>query len=160
MTRTLLSLAALFALAAIAPTPTAAQQPRPRPPARLVAAVGDCLSGELGSALNEPTFSEELPEGWRIVVSLKGQPGRNVSELQSPPPIEDQVTAVDIYQILPHEPVPDFVDNMTAFLMVNERDDRRYVVEISGYYWLRVRSAANLCVEHTTGGLFTFQPVP
>ena len=48
---------------------------------------------------------------------------------------------------------------MTAFLMVNERDNQRYVVEISGYFWLRVRSAANLCIEHTTGGLFTFQPV-
>ena len=78
----------------------------------------------------------------------------------NPPPTEDQVTAVDVYQNLPQEPVPDFVDNMTAFLMVNERDNQRYVVEISGYFWLRVRSAANLCIEHTTDGLFTFQPVP
>jgi hypothetical protein len=125
-----------------------------------MAAVGDCLTVELGNALKEPAYSEELPEGWRIVVMLKGQPGAATAGLQSPPPEEDQVTAVDVYQILPHEPIPDFVDNMTAFLMVNERDDQRYVVEISGYFWLRVRSAANVCIEHTSGGLFTFQPVP
>jgi hypothetical protein len=152
-------LALLAGLAAASPGPAVAQE-RPRAPARLVGAVADCLTIELGNALTEPTYSEELPEGWRIVVMLKGQPGAQGSGLQSPPPDQDQVTAVDIYEIVPEEPVPDFVDNMTAFLMVNERDHQRVVVEISGYFWLRVRSAANLCIEQTTGGLFTFQPVP
>jgi hypothetical protein len=156
--RLTLLLAILLGLAAALPSSAAAQQ-RPRAPARLIGAIGDCLTVELGNALKEPAYSEELPEGWRVVVMLKGQLGAASSGLQSPPPEEDQVTAVDIYQILPNEPVPDFVDNMSAFLMVNERDNRRYVVEISGYFWLRVRSAANVCIEHTTGGLFTFQAV-
>ena len=154
----ILVLVALLGLASALPAPATAQE-RPRAPARLVGAIGDCLTVELGNALKEPAYSEELPEGWRIVVMLKGQPGAATSGLQSPPPEEDQVTAVDIYQILLQEPVPDFVDNMSAFLMVNERDNQRYVVEISGYFWLRVRSAANGCIEQTTGGLFTFQPV-
>ena len=158
MARLTLLLTAFFLVTAMLPASAAAQQ-RPRAPARLIAAVGDCLTIELGNALKEPAYSEELPEGWRIVVSIKGQPGAASSGLQSPPPDEDQVTAVDIYQILPQEPVPDFVDNMTAFLMVNDRDDQRYVVEISGYFWLRVRSAANICIESTTGSVFTHQPV-
>jgi hypothetical protein len=159
MSRLLLALAVLFTLAALVPTPAAAQQQRPRVSARFISAVGDCLTAQLGSVLKEPAYGEELPEGWRIVVSIEGQPGAASSGLQSPPPDEDQVTAVDIYQILPHEPVPDFVDNMTAFLMVNERDNQRLVVEISGYFWLRVRSAANICIENTTGSVFTHQPV-
>ena len=159
MARLMLVLAALCGLAALSPAPAAAQQ-RPRVSARFISAVGDCLTAQLRNAVKEPAYGEELPEGWRIVVSLKGQPGAASSELQSPPPAEDQVTAVDVYQIFPEEPVPDFVDNMTAFLMVNERDGQRLVVEISGYFWLRVRSAANVCIEQTTGGLFTFQPAP
>lgn len=91
---------------------------------------------------------------------LKGQPVAQSSGLQSPPPAEDQVAAVDIYQITPEEPVPDFVDNMSAFMTVNDRDHQRLVVEISGYFWLCVRSAANSCIEQTTGGRFTFQSVP
>jgi hypothetical protein len=157
--RLFLSLALLLGLAAALPEQSVAQE-RPRAPARLVAAVGDCLTIELGNALTEPAYSEELPEGWRIVVMLKGQPNVPSSGLQSPPPTEHQVSAVDIYQIVPEEPVPDFVDNMSAFVMVNERDHQRLVVEISGYFWLRVRSAASSCIEQTTGGLFTFQPVP
>jgi len=34
--------------------------------------------------------------------------------------------------------------------MVNTRDNQRYVVEIAGFFWLRLRS---------TGGLFTFEPM-
>ena len=91
--RFLFALAILVGLAAALPGPVAAQQ-RPRVSARFVGAVGDCLTGQLGSALKEPAYSEELPEGWRIVVSLKGQPGAASSGLQSSPPAEDQVTAV------------------------------------------------------------------
>lgn len=60
---------------------------------------------------------------------------------------------------MPEEPVPDFVDNVTAFVMANERDQQRLVVETSGYgySWPRVRSAANFCIEQTTGGLDTFR---
>jgi hypothetical protein len=152
--------ALLVAVSLAALLPDAAVAQRPRAPARLIGAVGDCLTAELGDALTEPAFSEELPEGWRIVLSLRGDPSTAGQGLQSPPPPEDTVTAVDIYQIQPGEPVPDFVDNMSAFLMVNTRDNQRYVVEIAGYFWLRVRSSANACIERSSGGLFTFEPVP
>jgi hypothetical protein len=141
------------------PLPATAQQ-RPRPPVRFIAAVGDCISDELGDALTEKAYTEELSEGWRIVVMLRGQPASATRGQQSPPPTEDAVAAVDIYQILPEEPVPDFVDNMSAFLMVNERDNQRLVVEIAGFYWLRLRTVAGGCIERSTGGLFTFQPMP
>jgi hypothetical protein len=157
--RLLVTLALLLGLAVAPPEQTIAQE-RPRAPARLVAAVGECLTTELGDALTEPAYSDELPEGWRIVVMLKGQPNVQESGLQSPPPAEQQVSAVDIYQIVPEEPVPDFVDNMSAFVMANDRGRQRLIVEISGYFWLPVRSAASSCIEQTTGGLFTFQPVP
>lgn len=134
-------------------------QGRPRPPVRFVAETGDCITAELGDALLEPAYTEELTEGWRIVVMLRGQPPSATRGQQSPPPTEDTVSAVDIYQIMPDESVPDFVDNMSAFLMVNRRDNQRLVVEIAGYFWLRLRSAANGCIERTTGGLYTFQPV-
>jgi len=110
-----LALVLTVALAALLPIPAAAQE-RPRAPARLVAAVGDCLTAELGDTLTEPAYSEELAEGWRIVLALRGQPGMAATSMQSPPPPEDTVAAVDIYQILPGEPTPDFVDNMSAFL--------------------------------------------
>ena len=155
----LLLLLLVFVPAVALPAPAAAQQ-RPRAPARLIGAVGDCLTAELGDALTEPAYTEELPEGWRIVVMLRGQPAAAHQGQQSPPPTEDTVSAVDIYQILPDEPVPDFVDNMSVFLMVNRQDHQRYVVEIAGYFWLRLRSAANGCIERSTGGLFTFEPVP
>jgi hypothetical protein len=159
LARLFLTLVFVLSVAAVFPELAAAQQ-RPRAPARLIGAVGDCLTGALESALTEPAYSEELPEGWRIVVSLRGQPGMANQGLQSPPPPTDEVTAVDIYQILPGEPVPDFVDNMTIFLMANPRDNQRYVVEIAGYFWLRVRSDAEGCFERSSGGLFRFQPVP
>ncbi len=159
--RTPLHLVAAFlcAAAALLPTPAVAQE-RPRAPLRLVAAVGDCLTAELGETLTEPAYSEELPEGWRIVLALRGQPGAAGAGLQSPPPPEDTVAAVDIYQILSGEPVPDFVDNLSAFLMVNDRDGQRLVVEVAGYFMLRVRSAASGCIEQSSGGLFVFQPIP
>lgn len=141
-------------------TARAYAQERPRAPVRLIAAVGDCITAELGDALVEPAYTEELPEGWRIVVMLRGQPVAATRGQQSPPPTEDSVSAVDIYQIPPGEPVPDFVDNMSVFLMVNDRDNQQYVVEIAGYFWLRLRSAANGCIERSSGGLFTFEPVP
>jgi hypothetical protein len=156
--RLLAALLVAVCLAGLMPESAAAQ--RPRAPDRLIGAVGDCLTGELGDALTEPAFSEELPEGWRIVLALRGQPEMASQGLQSPPPLEDTVTAVDIYQILPGEPVPDFIDNMSAFLMVNQRDNQRYAVEVAGYFWLRVRSSANTCIERSTGGLFTFEPAP
>jgi hypothetical protein len=148
----------VISLCTMAPVPASAQE-RPRAPARLIGAVGDCITDELGDALAEPAYSEELSEGWRIVVMLKGQPASATRDQQSPPPTEDAVSAVDIYQILPNEPVPDFVDNMSAFLMVNKRDNQRYVVEIAGFFWLRLRSAANGCIKRSTGGLFTFEPM-
>jgi hypothetical protein len=153
------ALALAIAVVTLMPLPAAAQE-RPRAPARLIAAVGDCLTAELGDTLTEPAYSEELAEGWRIVLALRGQPGMAATGLQSPPPPDDTVAAVDIYQILPDEQVPDFVDNMSAFLMVNEQDNQRYVVEVAGYVMLRVRSAASGCIERSTGGLFVFQPVP
>jgi hypothetical protein len=155
--RVLAAVLLVLSLSTLVPAPASAQE-RPRAPARLIAAVGDCISDELGDALVEPAYSEELSEGWRIVVMLKGQPAAATRGQQSPPPTEDAVSAVDIYQILPDEPVPDFVDNMSAFLMVNTRDNQRYVVEIAGYFWLRLRSAANGCIERSTGGLFVFEP--
>ena len=48
---------------------------------------------------------------------------------------------------------------MSAFLMVNQRDNQRFVVEIAGYFYLPVRSAANDCLERSSGGLWKFQPV-
>jgi hypothetical protein len=147
----------LLALAVALP---AHAQERPRAPVRLAGAVGECITAELGDALTEPAFTEELSEGWRIVVMLRGQPTAATRGQQSPPPTEDAVAAVDIYQILPDEPVPDFVDNLSVLLMVNSRDNQRYVVEIAGFFWLRLRSAAAGCIERSTGGLFTFQPVP
>ena len=135
-------------------------QERPRARARLVGAVGECLTAELGDALTEPAYTEELSEGWRIVVMLRGQPAAATRGQQSLPPTEDAAAAVDIYQTLPDEPVPDFVDNMSVFLMVNSRGNQRYVVEIAGFFWLPLRAAAAGCIERSTGGLFTFQPVP
>lgn len=159
---TVLLASAVFAstlVAALAASAPAHAQERPRAPARLIAEVGDCITAELGDALTEPAFSEELSEGWRIVVMLRGQPAPATGGQQSPPPTEDTVSAVDIYQIVPGEPVPDFVDNISAFLMVNQRDNQRYVVEIAGFFWLPLRGAANGCIERSTGGRFTFQPV-
>ena len=101
-----------------------------------------------GSGLGEGV--DQLPaEGREVVGTTAGD------EL----PVHDELAAVDIVQLLPTDPIPDFVDNMSAFLMVNQRDNQRFVVEIAGYFYLGLRSAASDCLERSSGGLWTFQPV-
>lgn len=61
--RWLLLVVSMLVGLALWPPGLAAAQERPRAPARLIAAVGDCLTIELGTALNEPASREELPDG-------------------------------------------------------------------------------------------------
>ena len=92
-------LASLLCAVLLALVPvTAHAQRAPMPPSRDIAEmVSMCMTGQLNEWVTARAWVEELAEGYRVVLPLRGDPiaHRNA---QFPPPPEDTLAWIDLYR--------------------------------------------------------------
>ncbi len=148
----LVLMAAVSILAVAHAVPALAQE---RDARRVAVAVAECFSATMRDGITQPAWVEELSDGWRVVVPLRGQPEAN-RMAQSPPPDADVLAWFDLRRYddeasLPADwnPILPYRVNASAGI---------FIVDGGGYYWLRPRRVSQLCLEATTGGMY--QPLP
>ncbi len=133
----------LVVLSLLAIPRTVAAQRGPMAPSRHVAeTVSVCMSQELSDSMTGAAWVEELAEGYRVVLPLRGDPIAHRNSL-FPPPAADTLAWIDLHRY--DEPSRAPSDLVTwprhekfyarTFRAEFLAEDPIYVVELGGYDW-------------------------
>ena len=135
-------------LAILVPRPAMAQVPFPP---RVADSIAGCVTGNIPSLLSEAAFTEQIPDGWRVLIPLAGQPPEPLA--QTPPPTEDTLAWMDLYLFPSLGAVPPEVNDFDSFVVVTATGGAMVALH-DGYFMMIIRSVGRQCVEHATGGRF------
>ncbi len=146
----------LFVL--VTPEPATAQR-GPMPPSRDVAeTVSVCMSQELSERMTGAAWVEELVEGYRVVLPLRGDPVAHHNSL-FPPPAEDMLAWIDLHRYDDPARAPSGLVSWQrsnkfyarSFRVEFLAEDPIYVVELGGYDWYTLGWMTVRCLDGARG---------
>ena len=152
LTRMLPALVAL-ALGAWSVGPVGAQVQEPH----LVATgVAECVTATMRDDLSRDAWAEELADGWRVNIPLRGQPAAQ-RDVQSAPPHRAQLAWFDLRR---YDDESGITEDWNAILPYRVNTSSGiYIVDGGGYFWFRSNGVTKRCLEEATGGAYQPQRI-